>query len=571
MFRIREITLYRGAISKKYDFTDNAYIYGNNNVGKTAFTKVLDFILGSSEELSHDGLDNIDEVGAYITNEKTELWVKRNNTRGEFSYKRTENSGYSVISYEKYKDMICEVITEDIDIKAIQVYKKVFEENPSFRSFTFMNFVDEIGQGDLGSIFTRGKEVKHLVRIRKIMDFFFNYENAERIYDKTLELDSLENEYKKSIEQLRSYERSMEKIRDLYGELGLDYSGDMSIDFETFQDYRDCFDRKTTKSNGELAYLLRASHSLAEEIKVYRYLSKQSNIAAPRKDRTAKLLSMLGGIIAENPKYEEEVNIITRMIKEIKNDKIILSLADYEKSIQKIMSEKKKIDREIRNLKNEASELNYDQTLKKLALVENCFAIINSGGDINKIKVLEEQVLKAKKEIKDLKNNYSQKAVNDFNKRLTEMYLDSAVKNVQYLNDDRNQVDFFLKFDPFSQVLVAYHKEGKADVAFTPGSMARHNHLQLLVYLCMLEYLHKNFKNFICLPILIMDSPDQPMEPESFEEIYPSLIKVANEIGIQTIFISKVKPDVVEQRDLIDIRTGFNPFHKNTDDQTERE
>ena len=199
MFRIREITLYRGAISKKYDFTDNAYIYGNNNVGKTAFTKVLDFILGSSEELSHDGLDNIDEVGAYITNEKTELWVKRNNTRGEFSYKRTENSGYSVISYEKYKDMICEVITEDIDIKAIQVYKKVFEENPSFRSFTFMNFVDEIGQGDLGSIFTRGKEVKHLVRIRKIMDFFFNYENAERIYDKTLELDSLENEYKKML------------------------------------------------------------------------------------------------------------------------------------------------------------------------------------------------------------------------------------------------------------------------------------------------------------------------------------------------------------------------------------
>ena len=69
-----------------------------------------------------------------------------------------------------------------MDVKAIQVYKKVFEENPSFRSFTFFNFVDEIGQGDLGSIFTRGKDVRHIVRIRKIMDFFFNYENAERIY-----------------------------------------------------------------------------------------------------------------------------------------------------------------------------------------------------------------------------------------------------------------------------------------------------------------------------------------------------------------------------------------------------
>ncbi len=112
------------------------------------------------------------------------------------------------------------------------------------------------------------------------------------------------------------------------------------------------------------------------------------------------------------------------------------------------------------------------------------------------------------------------------------------------------------------QVLVAYHKEGEADVAFTPGSMARHNHLQLLVYLCMLEYLHEKFERFIYMPVLIMDSPDQAMEPESFEEIYPTIIKAANEIGIQTVFFSKVKPIVVENKDLIDICDGLNPFHQ---------
>ena len=148
-----------------------------------------------------------------------------------------------------------------------------------------------------------------------------------------------------------------------------------------------------------------------------------------------------------------------------------------------------------------------------------------------------------------MKNNYSQKTINDFNKRLTDLYLKSDVKNVKYLNEDREQTNFSLKFDPFSQVLVAYHKEGEADVAFTPGSMARHNHLQLLVYLCMLEYLHEKFERFIYMPVLIMDSPDQAMEPESFEEIYPTIIKVANEIGIQTVFFSKVKPKVVENKD----------------------
>lgn len=109
MFRIKEVVLYMGTKSKVYSFTDHTYIYGKNNVGKTAFTKVIDFVLGSSEGLSHDGLDHIDEVEAYITNDKTELWIKRT-IEGEFQYRRTRRSGYSVVSCETYKDIICDVI-----------------------------------------------------------------------------------------------------------------------------------------------------------------------------------------------------------------------------------------------------------------------------------------------------------------------------------------------------------------------------------------------------------------------------------------------------------------------------
>lgn len=560
MFRIKEIILYKGTNSKKYSFTDNTYIYGNNSVGKTAFTKVIDFVLGSSESLTHDGLDNIDEVGAYITNEKTQLWIKRS-INGEFLYRRTEGSGFCVVSFETYKDIICDVIADNVDVKAVQVYKKVFEENPSFRSFTFINFVDEIGQGDLGSIFTRGKDIRHIVRIRKIMDFFFNYENAEKIYEKSVELDKLESEYKKLSEKLRSYEQSMSDVQKLFSDLGLNYSGDMSMDYKSFLDYKEQFSRESTKSKGDLAYLVRASHSLAEEIKVYGYLKSQSEAASSRKDRTEKLLSTLGAIVVENPNYADEVLTINKMIGEIEKDKIILSLADYDKSIKIIMKEKRKIDNEIRNLQHQALELDYEETIKKLALIENCFLIINSDIDISRTTRLYDQILEIKKEIKDLKNNYSQKGIDDFNRRLTEMYLKSSIKNVKYLKEDRDEPNFSLKFDPFSQVLVAYHREGNADVSYTPGSMARHNHLQLLVYLCMLEYLHDKFRNFIYLPVLIMDSPDQPMESFAFEEVYPTIMEVADEIGIQTIFVSKVKPNCINESDLIDIRNGFNPFH----------
>ena len=60
---------------------------------------------------------------------------------------------------------------------------------------------------------------------------------------------------------------------------------------------------------------------------------------------------------------------------------------------------------------------------------------------------------------------------------------------------------------------------------------------------------------------MIIDSADQAMEDKSFEEIYPALVEVARNIGVQTIFISKYKPSTVNETDLVDITEGLNPFH----------
>ena len=560
MFRLKGITLYKGAEKKEYLFSDQSYVYGHNNVGKTALTKVIDYALGSSEQLTHAGLDNIDSVGAYLVNNKTELWIQRS-VRGEYYYKRTKASGYTLISAETYKDIICGLITDEPDDKAIKVYQRVFEENPTYRSFTFLNFVDEIGQGDLSSIFTRGKEIKHLVRIRNIMDFFFNYENIEKLYEKRMELDAVELELKQYTDKINQYTHSVGRVNRLFTTLGLSYSDDMQENYETFKKFRVDFSRKSARPNNDLVYLSKASHSLSEELKLYSYLKNQSQEAGNRKARTERLLSTLQSIIAENNEYEYDVGVITRAIEEIKQDRLILSLADYEASISKIVQQQKVIDSKIALLTSQATELDYDKTLKAIALLEDHFKIINSMVDINRGAQLAEQAKVLRKEIKELKNNYSQKGIKEFNDRLTQMYLGSDVTGVSHLNEDRSEEQFNLSFDPFSQVLVAKHKEGEVTVSYTPGSMARHNHLQLLVYLCMLEYLRKHFNKFIYLPILIIDSADQSMEDQSFEEIYPSLIEISKNIGVQTIFISKARPKTVSDEDLIDITEGLNPFH----------
>lgn len=82
----------------------------------------------------------------------------------------------------------------------------------------------------------------------------------------------------------------------------------------------------------------------------------------------------------------------------------------------------------------------------------------------------------------------------------------------------------------------------------------------------MFDYLYKNFRDYIYLPVLIIDSADQSMDDNSFDEIYPSLIKMAQGIGIQTIFISKHFLSYINPEDLTDISGGLNPYHLRRDD-----
>ena len=84
----------------------------------------------------------------------------------------------------------------------------------------------------------------------------------------------------------------------------------------------------------------------------------------------------------------------------------------------------------------------------------------------------------------------------------------------------------------------------------------------MMVYLTMFEYLNKNFKGFTYMPLLVIDSANQPMGVDSFEKVYPVLIEMAEELGIQTIFMSKDLISGIDDEDFIDISNGLNKFHR---------
>lgn len=203
----------------------------------------------------------------------------------------------------------------------------------------------------------------------------------------------------------------------------------------------------------------------------------------------------------------------------------------------------------------------YEAAMKKVGLLEHIFIILSREVNTDRLHELEIKTVQLKKEIKILKSSFNQSKVKNFNVRLTELYLSTGL-SIKHLQEDLQDNSFSLEFDPFRLCLFATHKDQEQLVRFMPGSMTRQTHLQMLTYLCMFEYLKDNFPDFIYLPILIIDSANQPMDIEIFKEVYPTITQLADSIGIQTIFMSKDRLDSVSADDFIDISTGLNKFHK---------
>jgi len=559
MFRIKSILFNNADDQQEYTFSDHAFVHGPNTVGKTALTKAIDFVLGSSERLTYQGLDNIDSIEAHLTNDLTNLWIKRTITEDYF-YRRTENSAYTEISVDTYKDNIGLMLTDNPNNRFMHVYNKVFDERPTFRSFSFINYIDEKGLGDLSVVFTRAKDLKHQIRVRNIMDFFFNYENIEQIYEKEILLDEHQKKLDELSKDYQEYQRSMQQLKSLFDELQLVYTGDYKKDHTTYLEFRANFTRKAKSQSKDLVYLSKASFSLAEEIKLYSFMNAQSKNMIERKDRIERLLAILNSIVEEELDYEQYTNIISDTINEIREENVILSLTDYQKAIRDIQAEKEKIDAQIRSVKGQASEMSYEDAVKKIGVLEHVFAVLSKNIDIPQIQSLQMEASQLKSEIKALKSAFNKKEIDAFNSRLTKLYLESGL-NVKHLIEDTQESGFALKFEPFKLCLFATRKKDDAIEHFMPGSMARQTHLQILVYLSMFDYLQKHFANFIYMPLLIIDSANQPMGIESFREVYPTIVAFADEIGLQTIFLSKDNIEGISDEDFIDVSGGLNKFH----------
>ena len=561
MFKISAMYINSGRDRQEYLFSANTLVYGPNTVGKTAMVHLIDFGLGRSEGLTYDGLDNIESVEMLLTNSKTTLWIKRT-LADEYYYKRTDDSEYTVVTAEVYKNNICNIMNTTMNTHMLEVYRTVFDELPSFRTFSFINFLDEKGGGDLTTIFTRAKEPKHIYRIRNIMDFLFNYENIEKIYEKELELSEIGRQLSKLNADFSIYMSYRDKVRKIFKKLDLKYVDDIIEDKKTYMEFRRDFERKPKSNSKDIVYLAKASFDLAEEIKLYSYIHSQTNNTVTRNARIEKLLSLFKMIVDENPEYREYVTVINDKLEEIKREQIIFSVTDYTASVQNLKREKQKIDELLEELKSKASQLDYEETEKMLTILDNCFEVLEAECDFSQKQQLENTQKQIKTEIKNLRNSFNRANVDYFNQVINEIYLNNNL-DIKHLNEDRNTKGFKIMMDPMRLALYM-QRRNEEDVleTYDPGSLARQTHIQIAVYLGLIKYIKTKFEGLIYMPLLVIDSADQSMTFETGRLLYQDILKWAEELEIQTIFLSKEQLISAEDKNCINISGGLNKFHK---------
>ena len=392
------------------------------------------------------------------------------------------------------------------------------------------------------------------------MDFFFNYENIEQIYEKEILLEKKKKELEKLNTTYNDYQNSVLTLKKLFNDLNLKYTGDYDKDYTTFIEYKGSFSRDVKNNKSDLVYLTQVSFSLSEQMKLYSFMNSQTEMTVKRKGKINRLLSILKSAIDGNDQYSNYTAYIINTINDIDNENIILSLTDYKKSIKAIQDEKDNIDKQILAIKAAGSELSYEDAMKKIGLLEHIFIVLKDSVNISLINNLTDEIKQLTEELKRLRTSFNHNKITAFNNQLTNLYIKSDL-DIKHLQEDKKEIGFSLEFDPFKLCLFAKHKENDIDIRFMPGSLTRLTHLQLLAYITMFDFLNKNFNGFIYMPVLIIDSANQPMGVDIFEKVYPEIIKSASNIGIQTIFLSKDKISGISETDLIDISNGLNKFH----------
>lgn len=539
-----------------YSFSNTNFIFGPNTVGKTAMAITLDTVFAKSKNKAFEYADcliNVDSIDIKLENKSHSKWFRRSRNNN-FYIKDGDEGDFQQVDIDYYKNEIEKFYSVSDNYK--EVYEDIYGETLTFRSFSFLNFLDENDIGNLNDVFTRAKDYEHIYRIRNLMQMLFNYENIKKIYDNDILIKNLQKEVEVLKYSEQNFNYNVNIIKDCFNKLNLKFSQDMNENYNVFLKYKNSFNRDKLIDSKNYIDMLKISLNISEEIKILEFKNKQTQSLKTRNYKSTKLMGVLSNLLNSNPEFEEYINVLKSSIDKKNDDNIILSSIDYKESLNKLKKYKEKIDKKLESMANLSNELSIDEILKNLGMIDNAFKYTLLDVDYNQYEKKKEEIKKLQDKNKVLRSSFSKDRIDEFNKQLTTMYLNSEL-NVKCVKEDLKKENFKILFDPIK--ILIHQNNPQVDVEEI-ASKSRMTFIQMLCYIEFFNFIKKDFSGLCVLPFIILDGASTQFD-EHFEEVCDYISTLSKNFGLQTFIFSFKEKNNKDNCSYIDISNGFNPFH----------
>lgn len=577
MFKISKLIM--------FDLNDNAYTYsfengvnyfkGKNSSGKTEFYSFIDFMFGSSDDISKkpwykDSLS------------KATMQFEYNNT--EFIITRTKNPEKNYLSYvdeetaepidsRQYKDKLNSIFAQDIQL--LKNIREFTNEELTYRAFTMFNFLGEKGQGKIQDFLDKCSSIKYSVKLNPILNFIFN-NNLEKIYELQLELDIL-------LQEVKELENNIQKQGFVINQVNVNLQkidGNILYNGKNSNEIRERInaikemqseDKKTEKRN--IADLEVMFNNLSEQIKVYENNASDAKQFEKDNENRRKLLFKLQELVDDNSDFDYLIQPIQTLLNDIDNTIFFSNYIISDNTVKELRKQRDQIRTEISRNAPRFKCFSLEQKAKAIALIEEYLSIeIISNDDLLKEK--KKRIREIREELKALQNSDDTKKITELSDLVTELYC-SAKDTSSVVSDDLEQNGFKIKYFKKGNILqptILVEKDdqpnsGKQENYYI-GSMARHTLIQLCGYLSFLKILLEN-NRYPIIPILVIDHISKPFDEKNSSAIGTVISTAYKKIGKENlqIFIFDdedyeklhLKPEHAENL-VTDTKTGFSPF-----------
>ncbi|MBF2508684.1 coiled-coil domain-containing protein [Listeria welshimeri] len=575
MFKILNLNLIN-VNKEEYTYSFKAginFFKGKNDSGKTEFYKFIDFMFGSSYNISNvPWYENLEKAVMVFQKDgiKYKIVRTKNSNINYFDYIDEPDYDNNEIDFEEYKAKLMAVFSPNE--KKLRELRAFIDEDITYRTFTLFNFLGETRQGVVNDFFDKSHEIKYALKLDSILNFIFN-KNLEAINQLKIEFNSLTSDVKKIQAELESNNFIRKRINDLLLQLGVKKifngknSSDIYMEIEKFEK----MEEKPTNDKVDLSSLEIYYNTLSEQINEYDKVIQDSKQIENDNRNRESLLRNLQELVRDKKDYQYLINPIISTLNELENSISFSRYVRQDEVVKKLKEQKNDVKDEIQRQSSKFKMYSFNEKTEKIVILKDLLGQKNNEIDLEDLEKKKRRIKEIRYELKKLQNSEDKEKLNKVSNLMTTLY--KASKEISTISKtDFNNEGFHLEYIKKGnsiQTIIFDELNDKKDRYYI-GSMARHTMMQLCGYLSFLVMMIKEDR-YPLIPFLVLDHISKQFDKENgkaigsiLAELYKNIDKEDLQIFIfddETYENLNISADYSENL-LLNNKTGFVPFYK---------